>query len=457
MLNQDIAKALVTDENFIDKLLYVENVDTFFLYDGRFYQRLPYKKLEKLIHSYIVNSFPNTNITMHLISDIAKQSGLMCYNTIEELASPYIALRDKLLNTDTFEFEDFDRNKIALSFIDISTDDILHQPAPNWENFLQTALVKDKELTPDKELISLAQEMFGYYLSNSMLKPAVFFLVGTGGNGKSTMQNVLHKIIGKDNCTHMSIETLTTNQWAIAELVGIKLNICGEEESKHLRVDKFKELVTGEPTQGDRKYQSSIKFQPQTKYIFASNQMPSFEGVSPAIKRRIMILPFFNHSLANNPDINLPAKLDKEMAGIMRWAIQGGKRWIQNEQRFSTTKATTEALKEFTEESSSAVKFFNEKYVVDGSKRNWIPKTDLYSKYILWCNENGRKPMNSSNFVKHILLEYRDIEERIVRIENKPQRSFHVNEVIELMTSEDLVVDVQPTIDDLKDLLSPPF
>lgn len=439
MLNQEIAKAVVTDDNLIDKLLYVENVDTFFLYDGRYYQRLTLQKLKKLIHGFIFASYPNQNITMALIGDIIQQMGIMVYNSMEELYSPYIALQDCLLNTDTFEFEDFDKTKIALNILNVARKEIEENPqTPNWDNFLKTALVTE-DIKPDEELINLVQEMFGYYLNNSMLAPAVFFLVGSGGNGKSTMQNVLYQIIGKDNCTHMSIETLTTDQWAIAELIGVKLNICGEEESKYLRADKFKELVTGEPTQANRKFLTPIRFRPQTKYIFASNDLPTFEGVSPAIKRRIVIIPFLNNTLIGRADIDLPKKLQGEMAGIIKWAIIGGKRWLERGQRFPTTKATTKTIKEFTEEASSAIKFFNERYVVDDEKRSWKVKSDLYIDYINWCATNGRKPMNSSNFNKHILLENKGIEERVVKKEGKSLRCYNINEVIEMAVGDDLV------------------
>jgi putative DNA primase/helicase len=65
-----------------------------------------------------------------------------------------------------------------------------HTPYPNFQTFLNEATDKDKELQ------RFLQQVGGYCLTGSISEHALFFIYGSGGNGKSVFQNVLSEIMG---------------------------------------------------------------------------------------------------------------------------------------------------------------------------------------------------------------------------------------------------------------------
>ena len=409
--NHIIAQELIMSEEYTDKLLYVIDSKSFFLYQSEmgFYLHLAHDLVYASTLAKISTAYHNVNITIPFLKDIIALMGLLAKRRITTLNTPYIALQDKLLNTETFGYEDFDINKVATSRINVSTTQLEGGiNAPNFFNYLNTTIVQ-RDLSPDKELQSVIQEMFGYYLMNSLETPAVFFLVGSGSNGKSVLLKVLKELIGSEFCCAKTIQTLTTDKWATAGLIGKKLNICSEEESRHLRSDKFKCLVSGEPTEGERKNQDPFTFEPTTKFIFASNNMPSFEGIGPALKRRMKIIPFNRVFQDSEQDKKLLPKLLEELPSILKWAIEGGKRFQENGGNFSKSSATDESMEEFTNSNSSGLSFFSETYVVD--KDGFEPKAKIYNEYVAWCGANGRKPFSLQNLTKELTANTPELQE----------------------------------------------
>jgi len=71
---------------------------------------------------------------------------------------------------------------------------------PTWRQFI------DEVTGGDKELESYLQRMVGYALTGSTQEHALFFLYGTGANGKSVFVNTLATILG-DYATNAPMDT----------------------------------------------------------------------------------------------------------------------------------------------------------------------------------------------------------------------------------------------------------
>src|SRR5664279_3317265 len=63
-------------------------------------------------------------------------------------------------------------------------------PSPRWIEFLNTAM------GGDPALVSYLQRVCGYCLTGSIAEHALFFLYGTGANGKSVFINTLRGVFG---------------------------------------------------------------------------------------------------------------------------------------------------------------------------------------------------------------------------------------------------------------------
>lgn len=409
--NQDIAQEFVRHDKYIADMIYVSDWDTFYYWDENVYVERTLREMKKELHAFMISTFNDQNITEHLVSDVLQQVKWLIYRQVPSITSNVISLNDKMLDMETFELVKIDKRIISIHKVDVDAKS-LKDPIPLFDNFLNSILVDENGQT-DPELKTLVQEMFGFYLINELKPHAVFFLVGQGSNGKSVLLSLLESMIGKKFITAMSIQYLTTNEWATASLVGKKLNICNEEESKFLRSDKFKALVSGDMTQANRKYLDPIVFAPQTKYVFATNEMPTFEGLNLGLKRRIFIIPFNRIFQDHEQDKEMAQKLKGELGGIIAWAIEGAKRLRANGYNFSKSRQSSLAKAEFEEAVSSGLKFFNERYRVVDERIDFISSKDLYHQYVVWCQENGRKGMNSSNFFKdlrHNVPKFKDYE-----------------------------------------------
>src|SRR5262249_11473132 len=73
---------------------------------------------------------------------------------------------------------------------------------PQWHPFLQ------KVTNDDNELARYLQRVMGYALTGLTTEHALFFLYGTGANGKSVLMNTVAGIMGDYHCT-AAIETFT--------------------------------------------------------------------------------------------------------------------------------------------------------------------------------------------------------------------------------------------------------
>lgn len=392
-----MAKKFLQDDRFLKNLLYAESVDMVYLYKDGYYDPLPKITLERTVLEFLTDNYHEKNITMSTVRDVIDQIKLGIYRRqAKEIDTPYIAFTDKLYNEDTFAFEDFDREKIALHHLDMKTTDLTDKH-PLWDKFLNQVLVYHVG-KPDPELIALVQEMFGFYLLNHMKCHKVFFLVGSGANGKSVMLSMLIKIIGEKFMSAMSIQSLTTEHFATSDLVGKKLNCTNEEESKFMRSDRFKALISGDYVNAERKFGAKFTFRPTTKYIFASNRLPTFDGVNHGIRRRMCIIPFNRVFKDNEQDKELTDKLVGELPGIMDWAIKGAKKLTENNFVFTNAKLTRQSSIDFENETSSALMFFRDNYMVNEDKSSFVENMQLYREYVTWAAENGKKPLSSQNF-----------------------------------------------------------
>ena len=363
---------------------------------------------------------PNVSLTPDLLAKIYEMMVYLNKNRTYTIETPYIAFRNGSFNMETFEMEPSDPKKNVIHFLDFELEKRGEDytswsgaEMPVFQRFLDTSIVLEDGETPDLETQFLVQEMFGYYLTNNLLGRVSFFLYGPNGhNGKSVICEILRMLIGTKFCTFMTIEQLTTNRFNTSSLISKKLNVCNEESSKFTDSAMFKTLISGEPITAERKNKANFSFKPQTKFLFATNDLPTFKGFSRAMMDRIVIVPMyaeFKGKQASKKDVHLFKKLIPEIPAIARWALDGAKRLVGNNYNFTISEASRNALKAYEYENSSAVAFLVDTYEMVNMTLShhklgefFIPNTSLYLDYKNWCFDNGRQAMNSLNFHKDV-------------------------------------------------------
>lgn len=400
--NQDFAEKFTEHPAYMETVGYIETTGSFAIYNPAkgIFEIQSEDAFDNRVYAFM-RSCAKKSITMSQVKDVREQIKFLIPRKFESSNSPYLALKDCLLNTDTFASSPFNiANNCFFSMPFSSTE--LNADTFNgsrFARFLSEVLVTE-EGKPDPELAVLVQELFGYCLLTTNVAEASFFLVGEGSNGKSVLLHILETIIGSQFCSSISIENMTTNRFATAGLVGMRLNICYEEESSFVKSDTFKALVSGEKTQIEYKYGKSYSAKMPVKYIFATNELPTFSGFNHGLLRRIKIIPFRRTFTDKDQDRNLTTTLLKELASITSWAIKGAKRLVANDYKFSYAKSSEDCKYEFESSLSAAVGFLRDEYTE--SENGFIFYSDLYTHFAEWCKENGKKQMSKQTFIRDV-------------------------------------------------------
>jgi len=306
----------------------------------------------------------------------------------------FLNLKNGLLNIYTKELIPHSPN-----FVSLIQSPIIYDPtakAPIWEECL-SAWMEGEE----KELKTrLLKQFSGYTLTSSMHYDKALFLVGDGGNGKSTFVDTIAMVIGPDATSHIDLEGLY-GQYGMKGLIGKRLNIIEEVHGNYYQSNKLKKLISGEPVTIDIKYKDQFSFIPQAKFIFAVNIMPRVDDTSTATERRICSI-LFKNNFRDNPNTSLRSSmglLAKELPGILNWMIEGANDLAENG-KFVITEEQVEILAEYRQENSSVEGFIAE--CVEINPEANITVRDLYDEYKSYCQKDGRKFKGNIVFSKEM-------------------------------------------------------
>lgn len=184
-------------------------------------------------------------------------------------------------------------------------------PTPTWLAFL-------KRITDnDESLVAYLQRMAGYGLTGSTQEHALFFLYGTGANGKSTFVNALTNCLG-DYHRAAPIETFTALEQErhptdLAGLRGARLVIATEtEEGRRWAESKIKALTGGDKISARFMRQDFFDYNPQFKMIIAGNHKPGLRSVDEA-KRAVAGEPLWPGAMAKRVLDPMPLRINREL------------------------------------------------------------------------------------------------------------------------------------------------
>lgn len=248
---------------------------------------------------------------------------------------------------------------------------------------------------PDSKDRMLVQELTGYLFSVYTQAKKFFVLIGPTNSGKSTFLNSIQKIITENYLAHIPMQNLS-DRFNKAELFGKLANIVNElPDTPITDVGFLKSLVGQDPIQGERKGRDPFNFTSKTKHVFACNNLPSNYGDSTdAFYKKLIIIPFNNQIPDNEIDPLLPKKLEKEY--IFAWGIEGLKRLIRNDFKFTENSATKEIIDAHKIASNPILYFVKEECIVGNYYH--IGSNYLYREYQEFCRNHGLKPVSSIRF-----------------------------------------------------------
>lgn len=252
--------------------------------------------------------------------------------------------------------------------------------------------------------VQTAIQVFGYTLDKTTKYQKASCLIGRGANGKSVFLTVMEKFLGKNNVSHVSLQAICHDRFAVADLFGKLANIHADLSDEKLNfAGTFKQLVSGDGLRAQRKHQHGFDFDNMAKLVFSANRIPESNDDSYAYYRRWIILPFFKTFEGHNADPTLVDKLttDDELSGLLNLALKG-LRQLRSNGGFTQQEKTIQEIKEQFENTDvrNLMSFIHERCRLDPT--SIIPTDELYKEYQEYAIESGVPPLDPIGFGKEL-------------------------------------------------------
>ena len=299
-----------------------------------------------------------------------------------------------------WDFSDIE-NPVYHSFSDMMpvTDLLGYDYDPNasckmWQSFLSMMLSQ-------KDVLKL-QKYLGLGCVNRRLMSNVvedtLWLIGSGANGKTTIEDVVRAVYGYDNVSEASMgELLDRNQISrmltMSNIDGKIFNICSEVDVNDISrgSDAFKRLCSGEPQNARGIGENVRRIYDIPFLIFSMNQRPVNKRMDAAFRRRIVEIVFNQSIREEDMDAGLGDKLKKELSGIRNWMVEGYKMLVRDGFRFDHV--NSDDYMEYNDQ------FFDifarhdglraSAWAGHGEKAQLISFGALYDRYVDFCQRKG--------------------------------------------------------------------
>lgn len=271
----------------------------------------------------------------------------------------------------------------------------LREKCPAIEKFLSEVLQPDD--------IPMFYELLGWCLLNNYTFQKAFIFVGTGANGKSRLLELMKIFLGVENISSMTLEQLTMDKFAIANLYGKYANIAADIPKVGLtKTGLFKSLTGGDLVNAQRKYGHAFDFMNTAKLIFSCNEIPAnYFDDTDAFWRRWIEVDCLNTFIGEkcNPYILDKISTEDELSGLVYPVLEGIKRLYKNG-RFSNDKPITETKKRYIMK-SDPVGAFKEEMIVE-EPNTIISKRELYNEFVDFCKENQLSVCDDGQFARKL-------------------------------------------------------
>jgi putative DNA primase/helicase len=186
---------------------------------------------------------------------------------------------------------------------------------------------------------------------------------------------------------------------AVADLYGLRFAIAVEtEEDQRLAEAQVKALTGRDSIKARFMHRDYFEFEPRAKIWLATNHRPLIRDTSPAIWRRIALIPFRAFFPPERQDKTLSEKLWEERAGILAWLVQGCLDWQQ--QGLGECDVVAEATESYRSEMDALQEWLQERCVPDA--KAVTPFKDLYDDYVAWCEETDQEPLGKRAFANRL-------------------------------------------------------
>ena len=266
-------------------------------------------------------------------------------------------------------------------------------------------------------LVAFLQRSFGYMLTGTTHEQLLWLFTGAGSNGKSVVIDTLLTLFG--DYGHKATQGLfeekqfDTHLTERASLFGRRLVATTEgKEGRRLDASFVKEATGGDPITVRRMREDPWTFLPTHHIILVTNHLPRIDDHSHGMWRRVRVVPLdvtfedpdtadeaiLNHPTMPKQNKHLAKELLEELAGILRWCVEGCLHWQQDGLTFPhEVRLATEGY----QRDMNNLEAFVREGCLSGPTNQTRAKA-LYEGYKAWCEVNEEHPCDQKAFGQQI-------------------------------------------------------
>jgi P4 family phage/plasmid primase-like protien len=410
-------------------ILYNSNDCTNFVFSHKkhIYHEISNFDIEDMIHTYfttrqpyiLFHSAPHEKTVKSILSNIRVFTS---HYKLDELLEDYIPFQNGMLNKQTHEFISWNKPKdknerkkwnypqsYHWSYTLTCDYPTLSQPIPTpvFDKFLGEITQNDA----NKKHVIMA--MLYQIITCTTKHQLLFFLIGTGGNGKTVIQEIAAGLM-EQTSWFMPLNNQGEQNFNFYPLKTKHLTCIAETKGGYIKgMEMWKQISGGSKIMVAQKFKPVVNIEPKTNILVCSNNSPTITDTdSESMNRRLVCIPFTyivpKHKINPNLSIHLKAEYTGIIQKILAMTEEDSIKIIRTWQK---NNVGTDVAGQFSinNESEFAL-FIDHTYQIDTQSNNARGPTtlQLYNNYIEYLkikHANAKKP-DIENF-EYIIQKWR--------------------------------------------------
>jgi hypothetical protein len=327
----DVADIIVN--NYGGEFLFDSSLDEFFTYDldkkiwylqdEQHIKRRIVKTLDTFVTAGVLPRYNSSTISSvyHILKAKLLKSIDGGRTSIWSKSRGKIAFTNGVLDAESFEFDDQNQKDLYLR----SRLPYPYDKSATCPKFLQWI-----DSCVGTERVVIIRAFCRALLTGYTTGERFLHLVGPGGTGKSTLQQLLIALAGFAATHTSNLEIIETNKFECHNLIGKRLLLLTDEANFNKRLDVLKKITSASDTlRAERKYgKEVISFKPEVLVCIASNEHITSSDISSGLERRRLTIimdrvvpPSQRRDLLNIYQDRVEGELVPELSGVVSWAL----------------------------------------------------------------------------------------------------------------------------------------
>jgi putative DNA primase/helicase len=273
---------------------------------------------------------------------------------------------------------------------------------PNFEAFML------RIMNNDTDMVQFLQRSIGYSITGSVREEVMFILYGPGGNGKTTLMQLLCDLFGPEYAAAADMSLLTRKKFGESNLspevaiLSVKRLIYMSEPDQKERLNeaKLKKLVSNEDISARQLYTAPASYRPTHKLWLSTNHKPAISDSGDGLWRRLLLVHFDVEIPPEEQNKDFRLILIAEASGVLNWVLAGLRQY--NLQSINPPAKVLKALKEWRGDTDPLLRFIGENCEL--GPNYMAPSSLLYKGYKAWADDNKERIVSSKDFKESMVL-----------------------------------------------------